>query len=130
MLFQHAVGGQPIREALAAVRPQVPEAAWPLVEELCMGTVGHAAALDRVIARYLSGWTLDRLANVDRVVLRMALHELRALATSPGVVISEAVDLAKRYGTEASGAFVNGVLGAIVRDGAQDAGSKPGAGRR
>jgi N utilization substance protein B len=68
---------------------------------------------------------MDRLASVDRVILRMALYELRHLATPPGVVINEAVELAKRYGTEDSGRFVNGVLGTIYREGQRASGSQP-----
>ena len=89
---------------------------WALVDELCHGTARRQPELDALIAPHLSGWTLDRLASSDRVVLRMALYELTYAPTPPAVVINEAVDLAKRYGTDQSGAFVNGVLGAIQRD--------------
>jgi N utilization substance protein B len=59
----------------------------------------------------------------------MALYELRHLATAPSVVINEAVELAKKYGTEESGGFVNGVLGAIYREGSHATGSQPSSGR-
>jgi len=116
VLFQHDVGRLPVDEALTVARGGSTGAEWRLVEELCTGTALHIEDLDRAIERHLSDWTLDRLASADRVILRMALYELRYLGTPPAVVISEAVELAKRYGTGSSGRFVNGVLGAIVRE--------------
>lgn len=120
MLFQHEVGRLPIAEALEAARRDAGDVEWPFVEALCLGTAGRRAELDAVIVPHLSGWTLDRLASTDRVVVRMALYEMRYLDTPPGVAINEAVELAKRYGTDDSGRFVNGILGAIHREG-QDA---------
>lgn len=125
VLFQHDVGRLPIEEALATARRGDAGIEWPLVEALCRGTARHIVELDRLISSHLEGWTLDRLASVDRVVLRMALYEIRHLGTPPGAVINEAVDLAKRYGTQESGRFVNGVLGAFVRGERHAAGSHP-----
>ncbi len=119
VLFQHDVGRVPVDEALAIARGGGSGAEWTLAEALCTGTALHNEELDRVIERHLSDWTLDRLASADRVILRMALYELRYMGTPAGVVISEAVELAKRYGTGESGRFVNGVLGAIVREGSR-----------
>lgn len=116
VLFQHDVGRLPVAEALAHARGSSAGADWTMVEALCAGTARHIKDLDRTIERHLSGWTLDRLASADRVILRMALYEIRYLGTPPGAAISEAVELAKRYGTGTSGKFVNGVLGAIVRE--------------
>ena len=125
VLFQHDVGHLPIEEAIAAARGRDPGADWAFIETLCTGTVSHQAELDAVIVPHLSGWSLDRLANVDRTILRMALFELRHMTTPAGVVINEAVELAKRYGTDESGRFVNGVLGAVYRAGQLTAGSRP-----
>jgi len=116
VLFQHDVGRLPIDEALATARRADADADWPFVEALCRGTVACAAELDAAITPLLEGWTIDRLANIDRAILRLAIYELRYLSTPPRVVINEAVELAKRYGTETSGAFVNGVLGALERE--------------
>jgi N utilization substance protein B len=116
VLFQHDVGHAPIGEALAVLPRDDVRVDWAFVDELCRGTARRQPELDGVIASHLSGWTLERLANSDRVVLRMALYELTHLPTPAAVVINEAVDLAKRYGTDDSGAFVNGVLGAIQRE--------------
>jgi N utilization substance protein B len=115
VLFQHDVGRLPVREALAVARRQNPGADWAFVESVVTGTEAHAAELDAVIEPLLEGWELGRLANVDRTILRLALYELLHMTTPSGVVINEAVELAKRYGTEASGGFVNGVLGAALR---------------
>jgi N utilization substance protein B len=70
-----------------------------------------------MIEAYTKNWKLSRLAVTDRAVLRMALAELQAFDTPVKVVLNEAVDLAKRYGNEQSGAFVNGVLDGIVKAG-------------
>jgi N utilization substance protein B len=117
VLFQHEVGRLPIEEALAVARREDAGVDWPFVETLCRGVAERRSELDALIVPHLTGWSLDRLASIDRVILRAALYELRYLPTPPGAVINEAVELAKRYGTEDSGSFVNGVLGAVFREG-------------
>ncbi len=124
MLFQHDVGHVPVGEALSVARRDDPTIDWTFIETLCRGVVERQGELDATIAPHLSGWTVDRLASVDRVILRMALYELRFLPTPPGAVINEAVELAKRYGTDESGRFVNGVLGTLYREGACAAGAQ------
>jgi N utilization substance protein B len=119
VLFQHDVGRVPVAEALGLARRDDAGADWPFVEELCRGVAQCRPELDALIARHLVGWTLDRLASIDRVILRMALYELKYLPTPPGAVINEAVELAKRYGTDESGRFVNGVLAAVHRENGQ-----------
>ena len=129
VLFQLDVGRMPLDEALAAAQRDDASVDWEFVEEVSRGTAAHASELDTLITRHLSGWTLDRLASIDRVILRMALYELRYLSTPPGAVINEAVELAKRYGTDESGGFVNGVLGAIHREEGHAAGSRQSPGQ-
>lgn len=80
------------------------------VRELVLGTLEHAAQSDLIIAPLLEGWTIDRLPTIDRIVLRMSVYELQHLPTPRPVVINEAVELAKKFSTEDSGRFVNGVL--------------------
>lgn len=87
----------------------------PFAEELVRGADDRADEIDGLITRFAKGWTIDRMPVIDRVVLRLATFELLAEPEVPiGVVISEAVELAKRYSTDDSGRFVNGVLSAIA----------------
>jgi N utilization substance protein B len=81
------------------------------VKDLVLGTIACADESDAVIGPLLQGWTLERLPTIDRILLRMGLFELSHHAETPvPVVINEAVELAKRFSTEDSGRFVNGVL--------------------
>jgi N utilization substance protein B len=81
--------------------------------ELFEGAAKEVAALDELIVKHAENWRFERLAAIDRAVLRLAIHELRAAATPHKVVLNEAVELAKKYSSEESGAFVNGILDAV-----------------
>ena len=83
---------------------------------LLEGVEADVDAIDRAISERLRGWTIERLPVLDLLVLRLAVAELQVTDTPTGVVLAEAVDLASRYGTDESAKFVNGVLGAMVRD--------------
>lgn len=80
------------------------------VRDLVLGTLENMAQSDSIISPLLEGWTMDRLPTIDRIVLRMSVYELQHLPTPRPVVINEAVELAKKFSTEDSGRFVNGVL--------------------
>ena len=81
------------------------------LRDLVLGTLEHRAESDEVIAPLLQGWTLERLPTLDRLLLELGVYELRHTEqTPPAVVINEAVELAKKFSTEDSGRFVNGVL--------------------
>ncbi len=69
-----------------------------------------------LIAAKATGWSLERMPTIDRLVMEMAVAEMLTTDTPTGVVLAEAVDLVSRYSTEESGRFVNGVLAAIARD--------------
>ncbi len=85
--------------------------------ELVRGVTEHRARLDEVISSYVQGWTLDRMPAVDRNVLRMATYEVLYVDDVPdAVAVSEALNLVRDLSTDESPAFVNGVLGNIVRD--------------
>ena len=100
-----------------AVLAELPVPPAPFVNELVRGVAERRQELDELIARYAIDWTLDRMPVIDLTVLRMSTYELLARADVPtGVVISEAVDLAKLYSTEESGRFVNGVLASIAAE--------------
>jgi transcription antitermination protein NusB len=100
-----------LRERTADGNPPVPEHTTRLVE----GVVEHAARIDALIDAHANNWSLDRLPDVDRAILRMAVFELLWADDVPDlVVIDEAVELAKTLSTDDSPAYVNGVLGAIL----------------
>lgn len=89
----------------------------PYAVALVRGVAGRLEELDGLIGRFSKGWTIDRMPVLDRTVLRLASYELLAGDEPPvGVVISEAVELAKRYSTDDSGRFVNGVLASVASE--------------
>ena len=100
-----------LAEEVAGGQPPVNDHTVRLVE----GVHEHAREIDRLIDEHASGWSLERLPDVDRAILRMAVFELLWVDDVPDpVVIDEAVELAKTLSTDDSPAFVNGVLGAIA----------------
>ncbi len=101
-----------LRDRVTDGNPPVPDHAVRLVE----GAVEQGARIDELIEEHASGWSLDRLPDVDRAILRMAVYELLWVDDVPdAVVIDEAVELAKALSTDDSPAYVNGVLGGIVK---------------
>ncbi|HJX44139.1 MAG TPA: transcription antitermination factor NusB [Geodermatophilus sp.] len=100
-----------LRERVALADPPVPDHAVRLVE----GVAAHSRRIDELIEEHTRGWSLDRLPDVDRAILRMAVFELLWADDVPdAVVIDEAVELARTLSTDDSPAYVNGVLGAIL----------------
>ncbi|MFM8564075.1 MAG: transcription antitermination factor NusB [Acidimicrobiia bacterium] len=86
------------------------------VAVLVRGVEEHADRIDALIDAHADGWTIDRMASLDRNVLRIATFELIGRPDVPtAVILDEAVELAKRFGTDDSGRFVNGVMSAIAR---------------
>jgi N utilization substance protein B len=80
--------------------------------QLFEGASHDSPALDELISKHAENWRLERLATIDRAILRLAIHEMRATDTPAKVVINEAVDLAKKYSSDDAGGFVNGILDA------------------
>ena len=118
-LFQIDVGGSKPADALAGVLNPDRYAGDTLdfARELVLGVAEYLAHIDQMIEKYARGWTLERMANVDRNILRVALFELLYLPDiPPSVTVAEAVELAKQYSTAESGRFVNGILGNLVRN--------------
>jgi len=100
-------------EVLASLELEPDEFAADLVR----GVGEHQAEVDGMITRFAKGWTIERMPVIDRTLLRMAIYELAHRPDVPtGAIISEAVDLAKRYSTDDSGRFVNGMLGRIAEE--------------
>ncbi|MHB1421546.1 MAG: transcription antitermination factor NusB [Bacillota bacterium] len=85
--------------------------------QLVEGTLKNQEVIDQYIQRYALDWGLDRLANVDRNILRLALYEMMFVEDIPvNVSIDEAIELAKIFNSEESGKFVNGVLDGIRKE--------------
>ena len=78
--------------------------------QLFEGAAHDATQLDELISRHAQNWRLERISAIDRAILRLAMHEMRATDTPAKVVINEAVELAKKFSSEESGGFVNGIL--------------------
>jgi N utilization substance protein B len=86
------------------------------IHQLTAGTVQHVAEIDAMIVETAPEWPLDQIPSVDRAVLRLGTYELLFLKdVPPRVVINEAVELAKAFGSDNSGKFVNGVLGTLFK---------------
>jgi N utilization substance protein B len=113
LLYEADAKGCTPAEVLAAqVLP--PEA---FVADVVAGVGAFQADADALIRRFSKGWSLERMPVIDRSLLRMAIYELGHRPDVPtGAVISEAVELAKRYSTDDSGKFVNGMLSRIAEE--------------
>ena len=100
-------------EVIAAL-PAPPE---PFAAEVVLGIGDHAGHIDELLQRYAKNWDLERMPAIDRALLRMGVFELAYRPDVPiGAAISEAVELAKRYSTDDSGKFVNGMLSRIAEE--------------
>lgn len=103
-------------EALAAAQPER-SSSWPYAREIVEGVAEHLESIDELIRAHASGWTLERMPNIDRAALRVAAWELAHNPEVPEhVAISEAVELVGELSTDESGRYVNGVLSAIAAD--------------
>jgi N utilization substance protein B len=119
-----------VREALAAFAAnfELPEGARAFAEELATGVAEERGTIDALLAAHSTHWRVERMAAVDRNVLRIAVWEILRGATPSSVAIDEAVELARRFGSERSPAFVNGVLDAVARTLGSGADPSPEAG--
>lgn len=118
VLYQVDVAKFPPQEALKTALENVDldESAAEFSEILVNGTLQNLEEIDEKLCQLSVGWELQRQPAVDRNILRMAIYEMLSLDYIPtSVSINEAVELAKRYSTEESGRFINGVLGALAR---------------
>lgn len=120
MLYQYELAGNDIETILTSFEEL--QQAPPLIREfaasLASGAIGKRDEIDARLAEQADNWRLDRMAAVDRNILRLAMFELLfAPDTPPAVVIDEAVEIAKRFGSERSSQFVNGVLDGFLHRG-------------
>ena len=116
LVFEQLFGGEGAPQTLVDLldyQPGEKDAAY--IDEVVTGVREHAAEIDAQIAPCLRGWALQRLSRVDLAILRLAAYELKLGELPPGIVVNEAVELANQYSTDKAGAFINGVLGSMVR---------------
>ncbi|MEY2472128.1 MAG: transcription antitermination protein NusB [Actinomycetota bacterium] len=113
LLYEAEAKATSVDDVLAAL-PIEPDA---YAIDVVTGVREHAGTIDGLIKRLAPDWPIDRMPAVDRAVLRVGIYELSQRPDVPtAVVLDEAVELAKRYSTEESGRFVNGVLAAAARE--------------
>jgi N utilization substance protein B len=117
VLYQSDVTGADPRDVLEQWRTAGREFD-PFAERLIAGVADHAGEIDETLAAHSEHWPLDRMASVDRVVLRLGIYELRFGGDDvpQAVAIDEAVRAVKELSTEDSGAFVNGILGTVAAE--------------
>lgn len=121
-LYQWDFGGQQGADLSKALEynlkefaPEFEERAF--VEEMIGGVMKNQEAIDALITTYAPQWPLAQITVIDRNILRIGVYELKFTSEIPAkVAINESIELAKTFGGESSGKFVNGVLGAIYRD--------------
>jgi N utilization substance protein B len=119
-LYQSDLSGDSPEEALPLfwqTQDDVSDTGRKFAEELIRGVVERRTVIDEKIAKYTENWDLPRIAAVDRNILRLAIYEMLYRDDIPPVVsINEAVDIAKKFSTHESGAFVNGILDRLKAD--------------
>ncbi|OPA81344.1 N utilization substance protein B [Paenibacillus selenitireducens] len=128
-LYQMEMNGVEAEEAVAMVLTEVKEDNETEIEirnftemntyvlSLVQGTWANKERIDQLLSEYLKGWQVERLSRVDRQILRLACFEMVfSDDVPPKVVVNEAIDVAKHFGTDESGKFVNGVLGKMIRE--------------
>ena len=116
MLYQWELTREPLEavfESVAAIA-ETPESSVRFARELVRGTIARLESIDEVLAQHSEHWRLSRMAAIDRNILRLAIYELLTSETPKGVVINEAIEVAKRFSAPESGQFVNGILDAIA----------------
>ena len=119
VLYQADLSGVSITEAFQIFCEHFggSEASKLFAKELLDGIHAHLDQINSLISQFSEHWRLDRMSMVDRNVLRLAIYELLCRPDIPAKVsINEAVELGKKFGTEDSGAFVNGILDNVARD--------------
>jgi N utilization substance protein B len=123
MLYQWEVGRASAQEAIRTYWPahdgnnELPEPLREFANGLVRGTIDRVPEIDALLAAHAQNWRVERMAVIDRLVLRLAVYELLAeQETPPRVVINEAIELARTYSGDEAVAFVNGVLDAVRKE--------------
>ena len=118
-LYAHEISGDPVEHVVrnGLVDLEDNKDAHKFAENLVCASIDHAGEIDEIIKAKVANWDFNRIAMLDRLILRMAICELMYFKDiPPKVSINEAIELAKLFSTEKSGQFVNGVLDAVVSD--------------
>jgi len=118
-LYAHEIAGDPADHVIQHILPDLKKNndAYEFGKSLVIETINHAEKIDAIIKAKVENWDFNRIAVVDRLILRMAICELLYFKeVPPKVSINEAIELAKLFSTEKSGQFVNGVLDAVLGD--------------
>lgn len=125
MLYQSDLGGSPLpqifhafdfSEYLGRVGKQQIDEAFLFAQELVKGTLESREQIDEMIRGQADNWRLERMPAVDRNVLRLAIFEMLHQTDTPKlVIVDEAIELAKKFGSEQSGRFVNGLLDGLLK---------------
>lgn len=109
-LYQIDLAESSVDEAIESVLEEGEEPS-PFMVELIRGTLEHLQVIDPVISSSLQGWSLERMGLVDRAIVRMSFYEMKYIQDVPlSVTFNEGIELAKAFGGEESGRFINGVL--------------------
>jgi len=118
MLYQWDVSREPVESVIesSSELQNAGDAAREFASRLVEGTVGRVEEIDKILIETSEHWRLGRMSMVDRNVLRLAVYELLDKSAPPGVVINEALEIAKRFSTPESAGFVNGVLDAVNQE--------------
>ncbi len=117
LLYQHDVTGIAIDKLEVNAERDRPSALDAYTRAMVMGVIQELEVIDAVLDRVASGWSVDRIAPLERNVLRVAVHEITSRDDIPAAVaIDEAVETAKRYCQADAAGFVNGILGAVARE--------------
>jgi transcription antitermination protein NusB len=123
-LYQLDTGGGSGQEVLSGHFDPLDAETRKFAEELVRGVQGERASIDLIIERTSTNWKIDRMARVDRNILRLAIYELLRREDVPvKVTLNEAIELGKKFGSEESSAFVNGILDKVAH--ATDLGAHP-----
>ena len=117
MLFQWEMGRQePVAiEAGFWKNARAEKNTRSFANQLFEGAVAESPSLDELVRSHAENWRLERMAAIDRAILRLSLYELRMTQTPPKVVINEALELAKKFSSEEAAPFINGILDAIYK---------------
>lgn len=100
--------------ALQVADRQNQDEIFAYAREIVAGVVEHYSEIDDLLETYSEGWTIERMPNVDRAILRVGIWEILYTDIPNGVVVNEAVEVAKDYSTEESGGFINGLLSRVA----------------